>query len=202
MWDERYSTDDYVYGTEPNDFLRDQVALIGKAPKKVLCLADGEGRNGVYLAALGHQVLSVDISAVGLRKAENLARDKGVPLDVLVADLATHEFPAVSFDAVVSVFCHLPQADRPHLHRQVAQTLKPGGILILEAYTPAQASRDTGGPGTPDRTLTAAELDAAFTDFAIEMNRELDRQIIEGRGHNGLGAVVQFIARKPLSQAV
>ncbi|MGO2132272.1 MAG: class I SAM-dependent methyltransferase [Halomonas sp.] len=202
MWDERYSTDDYVYGTEPNDFLRDQVALIGKAPKKVLCLADGEGRNGVYLAALGHQVLSVDISAVGLRKAESLARDKGVPLDVLVADLAVHEFPAASFDAVVSVFCHLPQANRPHLHRQVAQALKPGGVLILEAYTPAQASRDTGGPGTPDRTLTAAELEAAFAGFSIEMNRELDRQVIEGRGHNGLGAVVQFIARKPLSQAV
>lgn len=201
MWNERYDTEDYVYGTEPNDFLREQVGLIGEAPRKVLCLADGEGRNGVYLAGLGHEVLSVDASAVGLRKAQQLARRKGVPLETRMADLTEHEFPAAAYDAVVSIFCHLPQADRPHLHRQVASALRPGGILILEAYTPAQASRDTGGPGTPDRTPTAAELETAFVDFEIVLSRELDRQVVEGVGHSGLGAVVQFIARKRQLQA-
>ncbi len=196
MWDERYDTDDYVYGTEPNDFLREQANRIGEAPKRVLCLADGEGRNGVYLATLGHAVTSVDTSAVGLRKAARLAEQKGVALETLVADLTRHAFPAEAFDAVVSIFCHLPQAGRPHLHRQVAHTLKPSGLLLLEAYTPAQAARDTGGPSTPDHTLTAAELEAAFADFEILSSREFDRQVIEGRGHSGLGAVVQFIARK------
>ncbi|MDW7748539.1 class I SAM-dependent methyltransferase [Halomonas sp.] len=196
MWDERYDTDDYVYGTEPNDFLREQVGLIGEAPREVLCLADGEGRNGVYLAQLGHRVLSVDASAVGLRKAARLAERKGVPLETRLADLTEHTFDAEAFDAVVSIFCHVPEAGRPHLHRQVARTLKPGGILILEAYTPAQVPRDTGGPDTPDRTPTAAELEAAFAHFEILSSREFDRQVVEGRGHTGLGAVVQFIARK------
>ncbi|MGM0694193.1 MAG: SAM-dependent methyltransferase [Pseudomonadota bacterium] len=196
MWDERYATDDYVYGTEPNDFLREQAGLIGAPPREVLCLADGEGRNGVYLAGLGHRVLSVDASAVGLRKAAKLAEQKGVALETRVADLTEHAFAAEAFDAVVSIFCHVPEAGRPHLHRQVARALRPGGILILEAYTPDQAPRDTGGPPTSDRTPTAVELEAAFADFEILASRELERQVIEGRGHTGLGAVVQFIARK------
>lgn len=196
MWDERYDTDEYVYGTEPNDFLREQAGLIGEPPRQVLCLADGEGRNGVYLATLGHHVRSVDASVVGLRKAARLAEREGVTLETQVADLTEHTFPAEAFDAVVSIFCHVPAAGRPHLHRQVARTLKPGGILILEAYTPAQAPRDTGGPPDADRTPTAAELEAAFADFEILSSREFDRQVIEGRGHTGLGAVVQFLARK------
>ncbi len=196
MWDERYSTDDYVYGTEPNDFLREQASLIGEAPKRVLCLADGEGRNGVYLAGLGHWVTSVDASSVGLRKAAQLAEEKGVALTTLNADLTEHEFEPAAFDAVVSIFCHVPAAGRPHLHRQVIRALKPGGVLILEAYTPQQVPRDTGGPDTPDRTPTAAELDAAFAEFEIELSRECERDVVEGRGHSGLGSVVQFIARK------
>lgn len=197
MWDERYDTDDYVYGTEPNDFLREQAGRIGEPPRKVLCLADGEGRNGVYLAGLGHAVTSVDASRVGLAKAARLAETRGVPLETLLADLTEHTFEAEAFDAVVSIFCHVPEAGRPHLHRQVARTLKPGGLLILEAYTPAQVPRDTGGPDTPDRTPTAAELEAAYADFEILSSREFDRPVVEGRGHTGLGAVVQFIARKP-----
>lgn len=196
MWDERYQTDDYVYGTEPNDFLREHAALIGEPPKRVLCLADGEGRNGVYLAGLGHWVTSVDASSVGLRKAARLAEQKNVALTTLHADLTAHEFEPESFDAVVSIFCHLPAAGRPHLHRQVIRALKPGGVLILEAYTPDQVPRDTGGPGTPDRTPTAAELDQAFAELEIMLSREGEREVVEGRGHTGLGAVVQFIARQ------
>ena len=147
MWDERYSTDDYLYGTEPNDFLREQVQRLGPPPRRVLCLADGEGRNGVYLAGLGHAVTSVDASRVGLAKAARLAEAKGVALEILHADLTEHVFPAEAFDAVVSIFCHVPEAGRPHLHRQVARTLKPGGLLVLEAYTPDQVPRDTGFDG-------------------------------------------------------
>lgn len=196
MWDERYGTDDYLYGTEPNDFLREHVDLIGEPPKRVLCLADGEGRNGVYLAGLGHEVTSVDASAVGLRKAARLAEQKGVALTTLHADLTEHEFVPESFDAIVSIFCHVPAAGRPHLHRQVIRALKPGGVLILEAYTPDQVPRDTGGPDTPDRTPTAAELDEAYAELEITLSQECEREVMEGRGHTGLGAVVQFIAHK------
>ncbi|ATJ84520.1 SAM-dependent methyltransferase [Halomonas beimenensis] len=197
MWDERYDREDYLYGTEPNDFLREQVEGLGPAPRRVLCLADGEGRNGVYLAGLGHEVTSVDGSRVGLAKAARLAEAKGVALELLHADLTEHVFPAEAFDAVVSIFCHVTEAGRPHLHRQVARTLRPGGLLMLEAYTPDQVPRDTGGPDTPDRTPTAAELDAAFADFEILLSREIERDVQEGKGHTGPGAVVQFIARKP-----
>ncbi|MBB3190425.1 SAM-dependent methyltransferase [Halomonas cerina] len=196
MWDERYGTDDYLYGIEPNDFLREHVDLIGEPPKRVLCLADGEGRNGVYLAGLGHEVISVDASAVGLRKAARLAEQKGVALTTLHADLTEHEFVPESFDAIVSIFCHVPAAGRPHLHRQVIRALKPGGVLILEAYTPDQVPRDTGGPDTPDRTPTAAELDEAYAELEIMLSQECEREVMEGRGHTGLGAVVQFIAHK------
>lgn len=199
MWDERYATDSYVFGTEPNDFLQAQVERIGPPPKRVLCLAEGEGRNGVYLAALGHQVTGVDNSAVGLGKAARLATERGVQLTLEQLDLTRAELPAEAFDAVVSIFCHLPAEHRPHFYSQIERTLKPGGCLLLEAYTPAQLGRGTGGPPHADRLVTARELASAFTMLNLELNRECDRPVIEGPAHSGMGAVVQCVASKPIN---
>ena len=194
-WDERYGTDDYLYGTEPNDFLKSVADMI--PPKSsVLCLADGEGRNGVYLAELGHRVTSVDVSAVGLRKAEQLAASKGVQIETVKADLAEHDLGVGCVDAVVSIFCHLPPEPRVLAYGRVAKALKPGGLLILEAYTPEQLKFGTGGPPVPELTLTADLVRELLPDLAFERCEELERDVIEGRGHTGQASVVQAIGRR------
>ncbi|NLO80960.1 MAG: class I SAM-dependent methyltransferase [Xanthomonadaceae bacterium] len=192
MWDQRYATDEFVYGTEPNDFLVEHAHLL-QGP--VLSLAEGEGRNAVYLASLGLDVLGVDASAVGLAKAQQLAAEKGVTIRTEVADL-TRYTPAQSFGAVVSIFAHLPSQARKRLHRLVEQALRPGGIVLLEGYSKDQLGRGTGGPGDPDMLLTAAEIAAEFPNCTPLLCREIKREVIEGRLHTGMASVVQFIGRK------
>ncbi|MCB0289880.1 MAG: class I SAM-dependent methyltransferase, partial [Calditrichaeota bacterium] len=146
MWDQRYNTPEYIYGKTPNDFL---VEMIDRLPKgEVLSLAEGEGRNGVYLAQQGCRVTGVDSSAVALQKAQNLAAERGVQLTTLHRNLSELEIEPAAWDAVVSIFCHLPAPLRASLHRQVVQGLRPGGCLLLEAYTPRQLEFRTGGPPT------------------------------------------------------
>lgn len=198
MWDQRYSGTDYVYGTEPNDFLRENTAHIQALGKglSILCLAEGEGRNAVYLAGLGHHVTAVDLSEVGLTKARALASQRGVSIETVQADLTTYQPPARHYDVVVMIFCHLPSAARPFLYEQVRSTLKPGGVVVAEAYTPKQLEFGTGGPGNADFMLSSQELASAFTGYDIVVNHECERLIHEGAFHSGQGAVVQFLARK------
>jgi len=198
MWDERYSAKEFAYGTEPNDFL---VQMADRLPKggRVLSLAEGEGRNAVYLATRGHAVTAVDASPVGIAKARRLAESRGVTIDAQVADLAEYAIEAESWDGVVSIFCHVPEVIRADLHRRVVHGLKPGGVLILEAYTPAQLDYGTGGPQVVDRTMTLDALRAELAPLEIEHGAELERAVHEGIYHTGLGAVVQVVARKPRS---
>ena len=147
MWNERYSTQEYVYGTLPNEFLIQTSSRI--SGNNVLCLAEGEGRNAVYLAREGYDVLAVDASPVGLEKAEILADDSYVNIDTCVADLSDYDIQPKQWDGIVSIFCHLPADVRQRLHKQVVKGLKPGGKLVLEAYHPRQAERPTGGPTCP-----------------------------------------------------
>ena len=195
-WDERYAGADYRYGTTPNDFLEAEAPRLPPAAD-VLCLADGEGRNGVFLAGLGHRVTAVDGSAVGLEKAGKLARSRGVPLTVVAADLADFDLGDRSWDAVISIWCHLPSALRARVHRGVVRGLRPGGWLILEAYTPDQIGRGTGGPPDADLTMTPAALTAELAGLEVVLLEEKVRDIREGAGHGGPGAVVQLLARKP-----
>ena len=194
-WDERYGSEDYFFGTEPNDFLKSATDQL--APEsKVLCLADGEGRNGVYLAELGHRVTSVDQSVVGLEKAKKLAANKRVSIETIAADLTNYDLGSDQWDAVVSVFFHIPAEPRAQIYQRVERALKPGGLLILESYTPDQLRFRTGGPPVADLMMTKAIAHETFPALTLEHCEELERDVIEGSGHTGRAAVLQVIARR------
>lgn len=194
MWDERYSEPGFAYGTEPNDFLRERAAQL--QPGRTLSLAEGEGRNAVFLAGLGHEVTAVDASAVGLDKARQLAAERGLDIDTRVADLAAFEIEPGAWDNIVSIFCHLPPEVRRRLHRAVVAGLRPGGMLLLEAYTPAQIALGTGGPPVAELTMTLDALREELAGLNFLHAAEREREVIEGRYHTGRAAVVQVLARK------
>ncbi|RUO31115.1 SAM-dependent methyltransferase [Aliidiomarina soli] len=201
-WDERYDKGEYHYGTEPNEFLRAQAERLfatanPQKPAHVLCLADGEGRNSVYLAQLGAHVTAVDISQIGLDKAQRLAEERGVTIQTQLADLTECELPENQYDGVVMIFCHLPGNARPRLYQQIEKSLKPGGWLLAECYTEDQLGRGTGGPPSADLMLSLTELKDAFNQFQLAHGSELVRPVLEGEGHSGDGAVCQYIGFKP-----
>lgn len=194
LWDSRYAVEHYAYGTAPNDFL---VEVAPRLPKgRVLCLADGEGRNGVWLAQQGHEVTAVDFSRVGLEKAQKLAKDRGVPLTTVHADLADYVITPGAWDAIVSIWAHLPQPLRTTVHAAVAKGLRPGGAFVLEAYTPKQLEYKTGGPPTVDLLMTLEALKQELVGLTFEIGRELVREVHEGKLHEGNSAVVQVLARR------
>ncbi len=194
MWDERYSTDEYAYGKSPNGFLEQNYRAIPKG--RVLSLAEGEGRNAVFLAKQGYSVTAVDSSRVGLAKAENLARENGVSIEVVHADLAGYDLGENRWDGIVSIFCPLPSAQRKTLHRKVVAALKPGGVFLVEAYTPEQLKHGTGGGNSADTMTTRESLLAELQGLEFRHLQELEREVVEGVYHTGLGAVVQAIALK------
>ena len=194
-WDARYSEPGYAYGTAPNDFLR---AMAGRIPPgPVLCLAEGEGRNAVFLAELGHAVTAVDASAVGLAKAASLARARAVGLETVHADLADFSIKEGAWAGIVSVFAHLPPALRARLHASVVKGLRPGGVYLLEAYTPQQLAFGTGGPPDAELLMTADALRRELAGLELEICQEVERDVVEGRFHSGRAAVVQLLGRRP-----
>lgn len=194
-WDERFATTDYFYGTEPNDFV---VAMAPEIPAgPVLCLAEGEGRNAVFLATRGHAVTAVDGSANGLTKAQALAAARGVSIATQVADLTDYAIEPAAWAGIVATWAHLPPPLRRQIHAQIATGLRPGGVYVLEAYTPAQLAYGTGGPKDPELCMTLAALRGELAGLEFVVGRECERTIHEGIGHNGLSAVVQVCARRP-----
>jgi SAM-dependent methyltransferase len=163
----------------------------------VLCLGEGEGRNAVFLAARGHSVTAVDQSAVGLAKASALAQGRGVALTTVVADVSTYPIGPQAWPAIVSIWFHLPSRLRRPVHRAIVAGLAPRGVLVLEAYTPDQLERATGGPPEADRLMTLAGLREELAGLEFEIGREVEREVHEGRLHDGRSAVVQVLARKP-----
>jgi SAM-dependent methyltransferase len=194
FWDDRYRADEYAYGREPNEFLRAEAHRI--APGRVLCLAEGEGRNAVFLASLGHEVTAVDFSVEGLRKAERLARDQNVKIATVQADLATYEPEMDAFTGVVAIFAHLPPPVRKHVHGWIPRALRSGGVYILEAYTPAQLALDTGGPRNAELLMTLAGLKEELAPLTMDIGREVEREIHEGPFHGGRSATVQLVAAR------
>jgi SAM-dependent methyltransferase len=194
MWNERYSQPGYALGKYPNDFL---VEVINQIPKgRVLCLAEGEGRNAVYLAQEGCQVTAVDASEVGLAKAQNLALERSVKIETIAADLAKFQIQPNAWDAIISIFCHLPSPLRAQVHQQVVAGLRPGGVFVLEAYTPSQLEFKTGGPPNADLMMNLATLRQELKGLDFQHAVELERDIQEGQFHQGHSAVVQILALK------
>jgi SAM-dependent methyltransferase len=195
FWNERYTEPGFAYGTEPNDFVREAAARIPKG--RVLCLADGEGRNGVFLAGLGYDVTAVDLSRVGLDKAEQLARERQVRITTVCADLETFEIAPARWSGIVSVWVHLPSSLRRKVHAACVSGLAPGGAFLLEAYAPRQLALGTGGPSDPDLLPALDVLRAELAGLEFEVAREVEREIEEGRYHHGRSATVQIVARRP-----
>lgn len=194
MWNQRYSAEDYVYGMEPNDLVRAEAARIPAG--RVLCLAEGEGRNAVFLARLGYAVTAMDYSSAALRKAERLARDHGVSLELVEADLADFDLGRDAWSGIVSIFAHTPRAVRERIHHAIPRALRPGGVLILEAYRPEQIALATGGPKDAALLPTLSELTRDLAELDLVIAREASREIHEGRLHSGPSATVQIVARR------
>lgn len=198
MWDKRYSAEEFVYGTEPNDFLKEQYTAIPKGGK-VLCLAEGEGRNAVFLAKQGYIVTAVDQSIVGLEKAQKLAESQGVSINTIAADLADFDFTRCDWDGMVSIFAHLPPALRRHVHKQVVGSLSSGGVFILEAYTAHHTELEgVGGPPASKKELfmSLTGLKQELSGLTFKVGAECERHISEGTLHTGQSAVVQVVAKK------
>ena len=194
MWDQRYSNEAYAYGTEPNDFL---TSMYNKLPKgKILCLAEGEGRNAVWLAEKGNKVTAVDASGIGLQKADKLAKARGVEVTTAHADLADYDIGTQQWDAIISIFCHLPPELRQDVHRRCVKGLRSNGMLLLEAFTPLQLEYKTGGPPVAEMMMDMQSLSSELIDLEFLHLQECVREIHEGEFHNGRGAVVQALAQK------
>lgn len=196
FWDRRYDVPDYVYGTEPNAFLVSKRHLL-RPGMRVLAVADGEGRNGVWLAAQGLDVLAVDGSPVAVEKARRLADARGVALHFEVADLLGWPWPRAQFDIVVAIFIHFGPQDRPRIHRAMAQALKPGGLLIMECFTPRQLEYGTGGPPVREMLYTPETLRADFRGMEILELEETVTELREGLYHQGRAAVARLVLERP-----
>ena len=196
MWDERYRAEEYAYGKAPNNFLEENFKVIPKG--KVLSLAEGEGRNAVFLAKQGYSVTAVDASQVGLNKATKLAAESDVAIEFIHADLADFDIGENRWDGIVSIFCPLPSSLRKELHKKVVAGLKPNGVFLVEAYTPDQLKHRTGGGNSADTMTSKNSLILELAGLKFIHLIELERDVLEGVYHTGLGAVVQAIASKEL----
>jgi SAM-dependent methyltransferase len=196
-WNKRFETEDYIFGREPNEYLRAQAARLTPGGR-VLCVADGEGRNSVWLARQGLRVDAFDISDVGVAKARALAAQADVTASFSVADCDDWAWPIDTYDAVVAVFVQFadpPMRDR--LFARMERALKPGGLLVLQGYTPKQLEYKTGGPPFASHLYTPDLLRAAFAALQITELREYEADLTEGSQHRGRSALIGLTARKP-----
>jgi len=196
FWNVRYAEPGFAYGTGPNAFLATQRRYL-KPGMKAFAVADGEGRNGVWLAQQGLDVLSVDASEVGLRKTHELAADRGVTIHTERVDLTTWSWPAGAFDIVAAIYVHFPPGVRARMHQHMLHALKPGGVLILEAFTPAQLRYQSGGPPVLEMLYAADMLRRDFDGGEVMLLEEAIVELAEGKYHRGTAAVVRLVLRRP-----
>jgi cyclopropane fatty-acyl-phospholipid synthase-like methyltransferase len=194
-WETRFSAPGYAFGKEPNAFLKAQAPLL-RGRRTALSVADGEGRNGVWLAEQGLDVLTIDVSAAGLAKARALAAERGVKLRTEVADVTAWHWPKGAFDVIVAIFIFVASDERDAFFANLKGALTPGGLLLMQGYRPEQLTYRTGGPPDAARLYTRAMLQAAFGDMADLSIREHDSAISEGSSHVGISALIDLVAKK------
>lgn len=203
LWSARYreAGDDYLFGTAPNRFLAQHAALL-QPGTTALSVADGEGRNSIWLAEQGLAVTAVELSAIAVEKARKRALEKQVPVTFIVADMLHGDWPppplTAAFDWVIGIFIQFAgPAERARQFAAMKQAARPGGRVLLQGYTPKQLEYRTGGPSAIENLYTANMLREAFSDWAIETLADYEDDIEEGAAHKGRSALIGLIARKP-----
>ena len=197
FWNKRYLTQDYLFGVEPNDFIRAVTPPPSTQTAKAFAPADGEGRNGVYLAKLGYDVTSVDVSNLAVDKANALAEEHGVQINSHVGDIFTFPCDVDHYDLVVISFMHFLPEDHLRFIDLMKTTLKPGGVLVMEGYMLDQMPLTSGGPKNPDMLFSRQQIADNFADFNIILLQETRRHLTEGTRHQGEAATLQILAQKP-----
>ncbi len=195
MWDERYQSNVYQYGINPNDFFAEQIAQLPVG--RILIPAAGEGRDAVYAAKLGWEVYAFDLSEQGQAKAMKLAREQHVQLHYVCSDATKVQFPHESFDVIMSTYFHTPPEIRAQVHAQFVKWLKPGATLLVEGFNKRQLAHSSGGPKNMEWLFDTSTLASDFNTLAIQLNQEIKRTLNEGPLHQGLAEVIQFKAKKP-----
>lgn len=200
-WNKRFAAPEYIFGTGPNAFLRAHAALL-RPGQRALCVADGEGRNSVWLAERGLEVTAFDFSPIGVEKARRLAAERGVAVRYDIATVYDWRWPQAAFDVVAAIFVQFADpAMRAFMFERIVAALVPGGLLLLEGYTPRQLEHGTGGPSKVENLYTEALLREAFRGMEILELREYEDELDEGGAHSGRSAVIDLVARKPLKGA-
>ena len=198
-WDERYSGEEFAYGEEPNNYLKEQLDKL--KPETILFPAEGEGRNAVYAAKLGWNVFAFDISEEGKKKALQLAESNNVKIDYQIGELENLMYRADQFDAIGLIYAHFPAALKSHYHTILDKYLRKGGVVIFEAFSKkhldyVQKDEKVGGPKDIESLFSIKEIQSDFPDYDFEELTEMEIELNEGLFHNGKGSVIRFVARK------
>jgi 2-polyprenyl-3-methyl-5-hydroxy-6-metoxy-1,4-benzoquinol methylase len=198
FWNERFDKEEFIFGTEPNEYLVEQSKRYLRSGNKVLCIADGEGRNGVWLAKQGMQVIGFDASDIALNKAKKFAQENQVDIEYAFSDTDSYAWPKDTFDAAIGIFIQFADpAMRERIFQRTYETLKPGGIFILQGYTPKQLEYKTGGPSLIEHLYTEELIRDLSKDFAILELRSYEKVLSEGARHEGMSALLGLVAQKP-----
>ena len=194
FWDNRYSSEEFVYGAEPNQFFKSRIEKI--TPGRLLALAEGEGRNGIYAGSVGWEIDAVDFSVVASEKALRLAAKKNIKINYIVNDLLEYEPPANTYDAVSMIFLHLDHESTRQVHKRAIKSLKTGGQIIFEGYAKEQLGKKSGGPQNPDMLYSIEEIQNNFHDLkTITLKKEVI-YLNESRYHSGEAVVIRYVGEK------
>lgn len=195
-WNRRYAGDDFLFGTEPNAWLREHAVSL-PSNGRILSVADGEGRNSVWLAQQGFQVDAFDVAHRAVEKAQSFAKRQGVSVNFTIADVDGFAWPEAAYDGVAAIFVQFADPDmRARVFERIVRSLKPGGVLVLQGYTPKQLDYRTGGPPFLSHLYTQELLASAFSDLAVIELREYEAEVHEGQGHSGQSALIGLVARR------